>query len=107
MKDWEQNNFPTILKKNTRENRKIILIIDESHWRNNKKSKRNKRRNNSTKPNNRNECNTSIQLRKHQRKSICRTNRRNKRRNDKKEIIINDKIAEAIEKEENEKVQNH
>lgn len=30
MKDWEQNNFPTILS-NTRANRKIILIIDESH----------------------------------------------------------------------------
>lgn len=30
MKDWEQNNFPTILG-NTRANRKIILIIDESH----------------------------------------------------------------------------
>lgn len=30
MKDWEQNNFPTILS-NTRSNRKIILIIDESH----------------------------------------------------------------------------
>lgn len=30
MKDWEQNNFPTILK-NTHSNRKIILIIDESH----------------------------------------------------------------------------
>lgn len=30
MKDWEQNNFPTILN-NTRSNRKIILIIDESH----------------------------------------------------------------------------
>lgn len=30
MKDWEQNNFSTILS-NTRSNRKIILIIDESH----------------------------------------------------------------------------
>ena len=30
MKDWEQNNFPTILN-NTHESRKIILIIDESH----------------------------------------------------------------------------
>lgn len=30
MRDWEQNNFPTILN-NTRATRKIILIIDESH----------------------------------------------------------------------------
>lgn len=30
MKEWEQNNFPTILK-NTHSSRKIILIIDESH----------------------------------------------------------------------------
>lgn len=30
MKDNEQNNFPTILK-NTRKKRKIILVIDESH----------------------------------------------------------------------------
>ncbi len=38
MKDWEQNNFPTILK-NTRENRKIILIIDESHCATTKRAK--------------------------------------------------------------------
>lgn len=103
MKDWEQNNFPTILN-NTRANRKIILIIDESH-----SSATTERaieiRDEIIIPNLTIEMSatpvfTSENI--NARVSVEPTEVINEGMI-KKEIIINDKIAELIEKEESEK----
>lgn len=103
MKDWEQNNFPTILS-NTRANRKIILIIDESH-----SSATTERaieiRDEIIIPNLTIEMSatpvfTSENI--NARVSVEPTEVINEGMI-KKEIIINDKIAELIEKEESEK----
>ena len=103
MKDWEQNNFPTILK-NTRENRKIILIIDESH--SSATTKRAKEiRDEIIAPNLTIEMSATPVFNSENinaRVYVEPTDVINEGMI-KKEIIINDKIAEAIEKEENEK----
>ncbi len=103
MKDQEQNNFPTILENTKNENRKIVLIIDESH-----SSSTTERaleiRDEIIKPDLTIEMSATPIL----------TNNMNARvvvePNDvinegmiKKEIIINDKIAELIAKEDEEK----
>ena len=103
MKDWEQNNFPTILK-NTRENRKIILIIDESH--SSATTKRAKEiRDEIIAPNLTIEMSATPVFNSENinaRVYVEPTDVINEGMI-KKEIIINDTIAEAIEKEENEK----
>ena len=104
MKDWEQNNFPTILS-NTRANRKIILIIDESH-----SSATTERameiRDEIIAPDLTIEMSatpvfTSENI--NARVSVEPTDVINEGMI-KKEIIINDKIAELIEKEDSEKI---
>lgn len=103
MKDWEQNNFPTILN-NTREYRKIILIIDESH-----SSATTERameiRDEIIKPNLTIEMSATPVFNSENinaRVSVEPTDVITEGMI-KKEIIINDKIAELIEKEESEK----
>ena len=103
MKDWEENNFPTILN-NTRENRKIILIIDESHS-NSTTERAMEIRDEIISPNLTIEMSatpvfTSENI--NARVSIDATDVINEGMI-KKEIIINDKIGELIEKEDSEK----
>lgn len=103
MKDWEQSNFPEILC-NTRSNRKIILIIDESH-----SSATTERameiRDEIICPDLTIEMSATPVFTSNNidvRVSVEPTDVINEGMI-KKEIIINDKIAELIEKEESEK----
>ena len=102
MKDWEQNNFPTILE-NTRRNRKIILIIDESHS-GATTERAMEIRDEIIRPELTFEMSATPVFtgdNMNARVSVDPTDVINEGII-KKEIIINDKIAEVIEKEENE-----